>query len=1518
FNENYFQFFNNSSIINNDSIYNIWDLGDNTIDTSKTYAHTYSNFDTFNVKLTTYSEFGCKDSMEKTVYVRPNPQTNFYINDSTQCLYNNLFVFSDSSNIAYGTINYLWDYGNNNGTNSQNPVHTYSSDDTFHVKLVTTSNYACKDSISKSVIVFPMPNAGFSINDSNQCLSGNNFSFTNLSTINSGNQYFSWDFGDNDTSTSQNPSHSYLSYDTFLIKLKVVSDFNCSDSINKNIYVNPHPVSDFSIDDSVQCFNYNNFNFTNQSNIPYGSMTHFWNFENNQSSNSTNPSVSYTVPDTFSIKLTSTSNEGCKDSISKAVYVFPTPNLLFSFNDSDQCLSGNYFQISNSSNIQSGLQTYLWNFGDNDTSTQINTSHSYSYDDTFTVMLIANSNLNCSDTQSKKVIVFPMPVATFSIDDSSQCLRGNEFTFINHSSITSASLTYKWDFDDGQSDTAKNINHIFANHDTFTVQLMATSSFACQDSISKAIYVHPMPVADYFIWDTSQCFERNAFGFSNMSSIPYGTMSYNWFFGDDSTSTETAPVHSYTYADTFEVKLITTSGHGCKDSTWGVMYIHVHPEPVADFLINDSAQCLSNNFFNLTNTSSISSGSFTQTWYFGDGNVDSVFNSSHSFLDYDTLNVRLLIVSDWACKDSIEKTVIIHPMPVPDFIIDTASHCLNSNIFNFTDKSSIPYGNYNPLWYFGDSDTSTQQNPSHSYLYSDTFIVKLLATSDNNCKDSILKNIFIRPMPSASFLINNNDQCFTNNIFSFTNKSNISSGNLNYLWDYGDSIFSNDTNPDYSYQYFDTFFVKLISTSGFNCVDSLIKQVFVRPMPTTDFNINDSLQCLLNNYFEFNDNSTIPYGHFSNTWDFGDGNLDTNKNTFHLYQKHDTLRVQLLITSNYACKDSLTKKVYVRPMPIADFEIDDSSQCFEFNFFKFSNKSTIAYDFLNYSWNFGDLNTSIFPNPNHSYLNYDTFLVRLIATSDYNCRDTFEKSLWVHPMPLADFGINDTDQCFRNNEFKFANQSSIPYGSVGYLWNFGDSNFATTENALHSYKYDSLFTIKLLITSGQDCKDSLEKQIFVRPMPETKFTINDNTQCLSGNNFIFTNSSSIKYGLLFYKWNFGNGDTSININPSVIYNHDSSYRVLLISTSNNYNCIDSIEKNVIVYPMPEVHFSYERPCLVDTTEFTDLSTINQPDVNTQWIWDFGNGNFATSQNPWHIYTISGLYDVKLKVISNNNCADSLTKQLKFFEQVNAPILDRVSVEDESILIEFKTVSLGNPMAYVIEKSTDSLNFSQLIRFGLTDFDFIDKQVDVSSQSYIYRIKTIDSCYFHSSYSNIGKSILLQINENKEYPELVWNKYMDWQAGISGYNIFTWNEKFQSFGLLSAENSTSYIDTRTNFNQEKYCYYVEAIRNVDGKISKSNTACVETPCNLYIPNSFTPNGDGLNDEFIVKGTYILDFQMQIYNRWGELVFETNDYKKGWDGKYKGSNCPVGVYFVQVFAKGTNSQKENFSTTVNLIR
>lgn len=357
---------------------------------------------------------------------------------------------------------------------------------------------------------------------------------------------------------------------------------------------------------------------------------------------------------------------------------------------------------------------------------------------------------------------------------------------------------------------------------------------------------------------------------------------------------------------------------------------------------------------------------------------------------------------------------------------------------------------------------------------------------------------------------------------------------------------------------------------------------------------------------------------------------------------------------------------------------------------------------------------------------------------------------------------------------------------------------------------------------------------------------------------------------------------------------------------------------MVIHPMPEVNFGFEQPCLDDTIDFNDKSNIKNPYKNIKWNWEFGAGDFASGQNAQHIYTTGGIHQVKLIVTSDYNCSDSAIKSLYFYEKLDAPILDRVTVIDDDILIEWDPVSIGNPKNYMLEKSIDDEHYTLINNFDNNTFDFIDQNVDVNSKSYYYRLKSIDSCYDHGPYSNIGKSIFLQINEMGNYPDLFWNSYQYWQSGVAGYDVNLLANNKKSYDLLSTIVDTAYSDMETSINQAEYCYFVEAIRAGDGQTSRSNYVCAETPFNMYVPNAFTPNDDGNNDLFEVKGTHIISFDMKIFNRWGELLFETDDIHKGWDGKFNGSDCPTGVYVVQIFARGTLTQRESYNGNITLIR
>jgi PKD repeat protein len=678
------------------------------------------------------------------------PVSSFIINDSAQCFNEHAFTFTNHTSINSGTLSYFWDLDDGNTSTQTNVSHNYAYDDTFNVKLVNTSDLGCKDSLTKNVYLFPSPQLDFAINDSQQCFNENNFIFTNNSLINTGSQTFLWNFGDFNTSTTTSPTHIYNFDDTLTVTLFANSNLNCADTLQKTVYIFPSPVSNFLINDSAQCFNEHAFTFTNHTSINSGTLSYFWDLDDGNTSTQTNVSHNYAYDDTFNVKLVNSSDLGCKDSLTKNVYLFPSPQLDFAINDSQQCFNENNFVFTNNSLINTGSQTYLWNFGDFNTSSATSPTHIYNFDDTLTVTLFANSNLNCADTLQKTVYIFPSPVSNFIINDSDQCFNEHAFTFTNHTSINSGTLSYFWDLDDGKTSAQTNVSHNYAYDDTFNVKLVNTSDLGCKDSLTKNVYLFPSPKPDFVVNDTDQCFSGNNFVFTNQTTINTGSSTYSWDFGDMTTSSQTSPSKSYSAYDTFDVTMIATSDLNCQDTTSAQMI--VFPMPEAGFTINDSDQCLRDNYFQFTDNSHIPYGSFTHFWNLGESATSTSQNPTHQYLNFDSITIGLWVTSQHGCIDSSFKNIVINPMPSASFIVNDSTQCFRYNQFNFTNTSVIPHGDLSAEWFFGDGDTSQTYSPKHPYSYPDTFPVSMIISSEEGCKDTAYSNSYVFNMPEADFL----------------------------------------------------------------------------------------------------------------------------------------------------------------------------------------------------------------------------------------------------------------------------------------------------------------------------------------------------------------------------------------------------------------------------------------------------------------------------------------------------------------------------------------------------------------------------------------------------------------------------------------------------------------------------------------------------------------------------------------------------------------------------------------------
>ncbi|MEP7237202.1 MAG: PKD domain-containing protein [Ferruginibacter sp.] len=430
-------------------------------------------------------------------------------------------------------------------------------------------------------------------------------------------------------------------------------------------------------------------------------------------------------------------------------------------------------------------------------------------------------------TADQVITVNPPPLPGFNVNAPEQCFANNQFIFTNNSS-PAGTLQYYWDFGDGLTSIATDPVHSYALTGTYTVKLRATSGMGCKDSIAFPVTINADPAPGFTINTSEQCFKNNQFVFTNTSTIPAGTLHYNWDFGDAITSTATDPVHSYALPGTYTVKLLATSNKGCKDSVSFI--VQVNAEPVAGFTVNTNEQCLLNNSFVFNNTSTLSSGNMQYRWQFGDGNTAVTKDVTYSYSIPGIYTVKLLTTSDKGCADSIVSAITVNPSPVSDFTVGGMQQCFINNLFNFINQSTISSGTLQYTWNLGDGATSTATDISYSYLQPGNYAVKLDALSDKGCPHSSTLPVTVYNYAVADFAV---DPVCQNQQLPLLNKTvNNTTTTLNYLWDFGNGQTAAIANPVYSYPAEGTYIIKL-SVNTNQCLQPLtVKQITVVIKPS--------------------------------------------------------------------------------------------------------------------------------------------------------------------------------------------------------------------------------------------------------------------------------------------------------------------------------------------------------------------------------------------------------------------------------------------------------------------------------------------------------------------------------------------------------------------------------------------------------------------------------------------------------------------------------------------------------------
>lgn len=231
-----------------------------------------------------------------------------------------------------------------------------------------------------------------------------------------------------------------------------------------------------------------------------------------------------------------------------------------------------------------------------------------------------------------------------------------------------------------------------------------------------------------------------------------------------------------------------------------------------------------------------------------------------------------------------------------------------------------------------------------------------------------------------------------------------------------------------------------------------------------------------------------------------------------------------------------------------------------------------------------------------------------------------------------------------------------------------------------------------------------------------------------------------------------------------------------------------------------------------------------------------------------------------------------------------------TVIDQDIMLSWQVPQNFVADGYFISRSTDGVSYQVLDT--LTTTDYLDPELFTQSTQYYYRIIYYDACGNLSEPSIIASPILLVSDFDKT---ITWSDYEGWVDGVSEYILEKYDDNGQLIESISLGLSTTYQEDQSS-NPYQYIYYkviAIPVDNINGSV-ESNILEIIYRSKVAFPNAFSPDGDGLNDIFNFESRYIMAVKMLIYNRWGELIYQTSDVDKGWDGTAQGRPAPMGTY------------------------
>jgi gliding motility-associated-like protein len=1421
------------------------------------------------------------------------------------------------TDLSSGSPNsWTWDFGNGQISSQKNPSVTYGNPGTYTITLIVKNGSGASSARKTNYItVFPYPTASFSADFPLACAPAN-VTFKDLSTPGAGSiTSWKWTFGDGASSTQQNPSHPFPNPGFYDISLTVVNSNGCSNNRNSGRYIRVVPGVQASFtysQTSASCSPPFNINFINQTSGP-GNLTYSWNLGNGVNSNATNPSTVYTANQTYTVNLLATSDLGCTDTAIRKI----------SFQGGSAGITAPATVCVNNPAVLQNSSTPLpissaWNFGDGTTSNQQNPSKTWTTASTFSVQLI-NTYAGCSDTISKNITVSDTAKPDFTATKLGSCKAPFTATFQDLTPAGTAT-GWQWDFGDGSPvSNAQNPSHTYTTAGTFDVTLTVTSASGCTGKVVKKAFITVAPPV-VTLTPPSQygCSNQNFSIFNSVSSID-GIASYAWTApgaNAPTTSTAAQPVFSWPSTGAWTINLTVTTNDGCAASFSFPNAVYTGTPTPATFTVAPSADECASTVFTLTGNTP----GDHWTWNIGGADTTSMLPTiiiGH-FSDTGMHTVKLTIVNN-GCSNSATWPNAIHTRP-PVARLGYKPDCSNLLSVNFADSSIVDptlpltymldYGDGSPLFTY--SGPPPAPFPPHIYATYGIYPAVLTVTN-GACPSVIHTNINILA-PATNF--NFPDTVCRNVNFMVTATGIDTLLIANYHWTVSTAppVVTDTISPNYGITFTanGVYSVGLTVTDKFGCITSAPNHTIVATGPTAKFTVGPG-GCV-NSPIPITDNST-PGGAYPLTiwnYSFGDGprQMFNSPPPSHTYADTGFYLIYLTLGDARGCVDYYNIAAPIQiTSPNAFYIGPDSFFCANTPL-PFIDSST-GYNLV-YNWDFGDGQTSNLASPAHSFpVSGQKYAVKLKITDLVGCSDSMTRSISIQS-PISAFTMTDTTTICPPLQTTF-----IPNGRFydSLYWNFGDGTSSTLPNTTHFYNNygpagsNYAFTAYLVLRGPGGCLDSVGHKIYLSNPYNSTFTYSPTEQCDSVP--VTFNVVSPIYTKFSISFGDGFADTSNIANPPPfhLYRNPSAYTPQLVMKDPT-GCIVGIGSGVgpviVLGAVPFFSMDKKKFCDSGMVNFTDFTITNDP--ITSETWSFGDGTTITNPNPSHYYSTPGEDIAQLIVNTQHNCTETYSDTVHVYPTPH-PKLTTSNLPCVGIFQFEGYLTVPDPV--------DTIIWAWDFGNGQTG-STQNPSVRYSPGVYTVRLKT--SVPFGCSDT---ASMTVTVNP---LPVIKGPNVITTPVGIPVTLPFSYSENVNSFSWTPSANLSCTDCANPQASPTFGTLYNVSVTDANG-CSNTDSILVKTICdgqNYFVPNTFSPNGDGVNDVFYPRGKGLYNIQsMRVFNRWGQLVFERRDFPAnsaamGWDGNFNGRPAQSDVYIYMIDVVCNNAQVVTLKGDVTLIR